>query len=176
LEASGTIGQLLEHIDPNRITSLALSLMPTSTPVAPHAFGGFNHLRRLTLTNITIGSYFLHHLFTTNSPLLKLKHISYEHREERNIGLVSLIKLLRGAAAGVAFTMRSIDISTVKAYVGSRRDNAKWVFAEWNGRAAREDMIELIRLGKERGITIGGTNVEALEIESKYDQMRWGRR
>lgn len=90
--------------------------------------------------------------------------------------MVSLIKLLRGAAAGVAFTMRSIDISTVKAYVGSRRDNAKWVFAEWNGRAAREDMIELIRLGKERGITIGGTNVEALEIESKYDQMRWGRR
>jgi hypothetical protein len=169
-----TIGQILEHIDPTRMTSLSLNTMPTTTPITPNTFQDFTHLRRLCLTNILTTSDFLSQIIEVESPLHQLRHITYEHWEVKAIDLTLLIRLSRYSSTKL--TIRSIEISTVRASTNFKSDPSQWTLAEWSGVCAREDMVELIRVGKERRITLGGTNVEALEIERRYNEARWSAR
>jgi hypothetical protein len=170
----GTIGQILEHIDPTRMTSLSLDTKPTTTPITPNTFQDFTHLRRLRLSNILTSSHFLPEIIGTGSPLPQLEHISYQHSEVKTINLTLLIRLLRYSSSNL--TIRLIEISTVRAFTNIKSDPLEWTLAEWSGVSAREDMVELIRVGKERRITLGGTNVEALEIERRYNEARWSAR
>jgi hypothetical protein len=119
-------------------------------------------------------SHFLSEIIGTESPLPQLEQISYQHSEVKAIDLTLLIRLSRYSSTKL--TIRSIEISTVRASTNFKSDPSQWTLAEWSGVSTREDMVELIRVGKERRITIGGTNVEALEIERRYNEARWSAR
>jgi hypothetical protein len=149
-------------------------MMPTTTPITPNTFREFTQLQRLCLSNILTTSHFLSEITGTDTPLPRLEHISYQHLEVKAIDLTLLIRLLRYSSSNL--TIRSIEISTVSAHTGLKSDLLSWRLAKWTGGSAKEDMAELIRVGKQRGITIGGTNVEALEIERRYNELRWSAR
>jgi hypothetical protein len=169
-DTTRTITQILEYIDPARMTALSISALSTSTPATADAFQNFTHLRRLDLCDATVAPDFFPQMIGPGSPLTQLEHISYHHSAVKAIDLTLLIRLLRNPVLSGVLKIRSIKISTTRA-------NEQWHFAPpsavWSGESAKEDTVELIRLGKERGITIGGTNVEAVEIEQRNNEKRW---
>lgn len=152
------------------MTALSISAQSTSTPATADAFQNFTHLRRLDLRDATVAPDFFPQIIGPVSPLTQLEHISYHHPEVKAINLTLLIRLLRNPVLSGVLKIRSIQISTIFAYEHGRFSRTSPV---WSSESAKEDTVELIRLGKERGITIGGTNVAAVEIEQRNNETRW---